>query len=163
MADYTDTGSVRLALSPGGDESDTGSAASLGDADLQAAIDDATDEINGKIAARYTIPFPDPAPTLLARICRDIASYFATLTMRGGDPVLPGEPILLRYNAAEALLAQIQAGTLVLDFSDPGGETDLSPIFIDPTQQRTTLFGVPDHCLEYPSTTSFGGGVEYVI
>lgn len=161
MADYTDVGAVRLALSPGGDGSDLGSAASLADPDLLSAVDDATNEINGKIAARYTLPI-EPQPAILNRIARDIAAYFATLTYRRGDPILPGDPVQLRYNAAEALLAQIQAGTLVLDLSNPSGETDLSPVFVDPTQQCTTLLGVPDHRLQYPSIDRFGGGVAFV-
>lgn len=160
MADYTDVDAVRLALSPGGDNSDLGSAASLGDADLQAAVDDATDEINGKIATRYQLPLV-AAPSILNRIARDIAAYFATLTQRGSDPIAATEPVALRYTAAESLLTQIQNGTIAIDPTDPGGEAELSPVFIDPTQQCTTLFGVPDHRLEYPSTIGFEGGVIY--
>lgn len=161
MADYTDVAAVRLALSPGGDDTDLGTAASLDDADLQAAIDDATDEINGKIATRYQLPL-SPVPTILNRIARDIAAYFATLTFRRGDPLVANDPVQLRYNAAEALLTQIQNGTLTLDSTDPNAEAELSPMFVDPTQQRTSLFGVPDHPLEYPSVGSFGGGVVFV-
>lgn len=147
MADYTDVSAVRLALSPGGDESDTGSAASLADADLQAAIDDATDEVNGKITARYPLPIAAPVPSILARICRDIAAYFATLTYRRGDPLLPGDPVALRYKAAEDLLTQIQTGMLSLGTDSIDGP-GLSPIWPDPNS--TTLYDGDNGPIDYP-------------
>jgi phage gp36-like protein len=123
MSAYTDVPTLRLALSPGGDETDVGSAASLQDRDLEAAIADATDEVDGKIRSRYSLPF-DPVPTIIGRIATDIAGFLATLTYRRGDPIQPGDPVLLRYNAAEALLTQIQTGKIDLDATatpGPGG------------------------------------------
>jgi phage gp36-like protein len=114
MSVYADPSDVRLALSPGGDEADTGSAASLSDEDLNAALDDAMEEIDGKIRGRYSLPFTD-VPPIVARVATDLAAFFATLTYRRGDPIQPGDPVLLRYNAAEALLTQIQKGMIDLD------------------------------------------------
>lgn len=148
MADYADVAAVRLALSPNGDATDSGSAASLADTDLQAALDDATDEVNGKISGRYGDPVSiSPVPTILTRITRDIAAYFATLTFRRGDPILAGDPVQLRYNAAESLLTQIQNGTLALG-ADTADGPDLLPL------------GAPanDYLLTYGESLPWFGG-----
>lgn len=159
MADFTDVDAVRVALSPGGDDTDVGSAASLSDEDLQVAVDDSTDEINGKITARYGSPLPfTTPPTILARISRDIAAYFATLTYRRGDPIITGDPVQLRYNAAEALLTQIQNGTIVIDAGNPSGEADLLPIFVDPS--NTTLYDGDNGPIDYPPVV---GGPRFLL
>lgn len=152
MADYTDVPAVRLALSPGGDESDVGSAASLADSDLQAAVDDATDEINGKIGGRYSLPLViSPTPSILSRIARDIAAYFATLTYRRGDPIVTGDPVQLRYNAAESLLTQIQNGTIQLDPTIDAGASNLVPVFPDTSGCNSTLYDGYNGPLDYPA------------
>lgn len=129
---YTDPATVRLALSPGGDEADQGSAASLGDPDLLAAIADATNEVDGKLAGRYQVPFSDPAPDQVQTLTTDIACYLATLTARRGDPLLSGDPVLLRYTRAEQLLAQLQSGTMVLPGATGGSDAnELMPVWTD--------------------------------
>lgn len=111
---YTDPDAVRLALTPGGDQTDKGSAAGLADPDLQSAIQDATDEVNAKLSGRYTVPFGDPVPDLVATITVSIAGYLATLTYRRGDPLDPAHPVALRYQRAEQMLTQLQNGSATL-------------------------------------------------
>lgn len=158
MSDYADLTAVRLALSPGGDETDSGSAASLQDGDLQAALDDATNEVNAKIGAAYTTPVV-PAPAILARITRDIAAYFAMLTYRRGDPPDVRDPVQLRYDAAEALLTQVQNGTVVLPVGPIGG-AEATPMFIDPTRQATTLLDGYNGPISLPQVAGFYGQRE---
>lgn len=161
MADatYAVPTDVRLALSPEGDPADVGSAASLEDPDLQAALNSAQDEVDGKIGGRYTLPLTAPYPDILMRITRDIAAWLATLTYLRGDPLLATNPVQLRYNAAEALLTQIQNGTLSLgaistDGPDPMPLGDSCPVLLGYGQ-------------DLPSPSSliprYGGGAYPVI
>lgn len=110
---YTDPGTVRVALSPDGDDTDTGTAASMSDNDLNAAIQQADDEIDGKLFGQYVVPFTD-TPPLVANIATTIAAYLATLTFRRGNPIDPNDPVRLRYNMAETALAQIMSGAITL-------------------------------------------------
>lgn len=150
MTAYATPTTVRVALSPGGDPTDVGSAASLSDSDLQDAIDEATAEVDGRIRGRYSLPFTT-VPSLVSSITRDIAGYLATLTDRRGDPIPPGDPVALRYARAQTLLNQVATGALELDadpptpaatsgsrpFANPysgslfGGETYLRPVNSD--------------------------------
>lgn len=111
-----------------GTESLTGTAAGLTDDDLTQAIEEAQTEIDGRLVGRYDTPFTDP-PTLVVALTRDIAAYLATLTQRRGEPIAANEPIQLRYNRAQTLLAQAASGALPLAVpgADPGqteGETE---------------------------------------
>lgn len=160
---YTDPDVVRLALSPGGDDSDVGSAASLDDPDLEAAISDATDEVNAKLAGRYAVPFADPAPDLIKTLTTAIAGYLVTLTYRRGDPLLTGDPVLLRYTRAELMLAQLQSGAMILDpgsTSPAPDASELIPVYANPA--CTTLLDTRNPPLQYPSIGGFGGGVVFV-
>lgn len=109
---YTDPDTVRLALTPGGDEADVGTAAYLEDTDLDAAIADASDEVNATLAGRYAVPFADPAPDLIKTITTAIAAYLVTLTARGGDPLDRQDPVALRNARAVRLLGQLQSGAM---------------------------------------------------
>lgn len=127
---YTDPSTVRLALSPDGDQMDVGSAASLGDPDLAAAIADASDEVNARLGGMYAVPFTDPVPDLVVTITVAIAGYLATLTYRRGDPLLPGDPVGLRYARAQSLLGQLSTGaaTLGATGSPPAQTTGAAPV-----------------------------------
>lgn len=129
---YTDPDTVRGILAPGGNGA-PGSAASLGDDDIQQAIDEATSEIDGALAVRYGTPFDDPAPDLVCTIARDNAAYLATLTYRQGDPLIAGHPILLRYQRSSALLLRIASGAVSLDVGED------SPPEIDPGAEVVNL------------------------
>lgn len=107
---YTDVTAVRQILSPDGSTDPTlGTAASLSDAEIQEAINEAASEINARVAGRYTVPFAQ-APAIIEKLNRDIAAYLATLVYRRGDPIDPNDPVQLRYNRAQTLLAAIQNG-----------------------------------------------------
>lgn len=147
MTTYAAPADVRLVLSPGGDTTDVESAASLSDPDLQAAIQAAQDEVDGKISGRYPLPIATPVPDILMRITRDIGAWGATLTYRRGDPIDPHDAVQLRYNAAEALLTQIQNGQLALG-TDTADGPDLVPLGDDCGE----LLG---YGLELPSRSAF--------
>jgi phage gp36-like protein len=111
---YLTPAELRTVLNPDGDASDTGSAAGMSDAELNVAIADAQAEVDGKLSARTGVPLTTPLPTLILRIVRDIAAYLATLTDRRSDPLAPADPVALRYQAAEALLAGLSSGAVPL-------------------------------------------------
>lgn len=117
---YTSPVAVRRVLSPDGDRTDTGSAASLSDDDLEQAIAEAQAEIDARLASRYTVPFSFPVPVVIEQATRDIAAYLGTLTFRRGDPIDANDPVQLRYNRAQALLASIQAGKTELPVGSDG-------------------------------------------
>lgn len=98
-----------------GSELLAGTAASLTDTDLVTAIDEAQQEVDGRLAARYAVPFTDPPPAVVASVTRDIAAWLATLTWRRGEPIAATEPAALRYQRAEGLLGQLASGNLSLD------------------------------------------------
>lgn len=96
-------------------EQPAGTAAELGDARLQQAITSAQAEVDGKLGARYRVPFDDPAPQLVQDITGDIAAYLASLVVRQTkDFSSERDPIWLRYQRAQALLSQIADGTVDL-------------------------------------------------
>jgi len=70
------------------------------------ALQDATDEMDGYIAARYELPLPS-TPNALVRICADIARY------RLYDIQAP-EAVAQRYKDAVAFLKAVSAGTVAL-------------------------------------------------
>jgi phage gp36-like protein len=109
---YTTRDEVRLALSPGGDVADEGSAASLSDDDLDDAVADAQAEVDARIGGnRFTAA---TVPELVQNLTRDIAAYLATLTHRRGDPIDPNDPVQKRYDRAQGILRDIQAGKIEL-------------------------------------------------
>lgn len=157
---YTDPATVRVALSPGGDDTDLGSAASLSDADLLAKISDATDEVDSKLGDRYTVPFTDPIPALVGTITTAISAYLATLTYRRGDPLVTGDPVVLAYQRAEQMLTQLQAGTMALPNQTTGGDPEPLPVWFDP--RCDTLLDARNPRLQYPEVNGFGGGIAFV-
>ncbi len=121
---YCTVTALRAVLSAQG-QTDTATAASLSDAALQAAIDDATLEVNAQLGARYDVPFDDdregqarPVPGVVANLTRDIAAYKATLTYRRGAPLEPTDPAVLRYQMAAKLLTALMKGTATLSLEN---------------------------------------------
>jgi len=92
-----------------------GTAASLPDTDVTAAIVSAQAQVDGRLSARYATPFPDPAPQLVADITRDIAAYLCDLTYRQGlDYESDRDPVILRYQQALGQLQMIASGDIDL-------------------------------------------------
>lgn len=88
----------------------------IDDAKLQEALDDASAEIDSRIAKVVTLPMASP-PRILKVICRDLAVHRLYSNI-GSATVTQTE---LR-NAAISFLKQVAAGTL-----DLGGTGDVAP------------------------------------
>lgn len=101
-------------------------AASLTDAQIEEAIDSATNEVEARLSGQYIVPFslPPNTPPLVAEIVRDIAAWLADLTYRQDvDYTTGNEPMLLRYQRALDLLTRIETGAITL----PGADTPELP------------------------------------
>lgn len=144
-APYVNPDDVRATLA--GTATLAGSAAALADDDLLNAIYEAQDEVNARIAGRYTTPMVD-VPPLVGNITRDIAAYLATLTYRRGNPIQPGDPVLLRYQRAQTLLGQVANGQIVLSASPPPGQTSGTPTA---NPYSGSLFGAPNYLRDVPT------------
>lgn len=154
---------VRLALTPGGDQADVASAASLDDTDLDAAIGDAADEVAARIGNQVALPLADPAPSLAVTLVVDIAAYLATLTWRRGDPLPAGHPVGLRYERAQNLLTLITAGKAALTSGedDQSGSVDVGAADVTVINPNAgPLFDTTDAPVDF--TTGSGRVVGYV-
>lgn len=132
MALYAVENDIRLVLSRGPIERQPdhvqGNGSTLSDETIIEAIDQASSEIEGKLASRYTVPF-EPVPPLIKALCVNIAAYLADLTFREvKDHQTELSPVYLRYQRAQAMLEQLQVGSMVIppvgevpDPEDPSG------------------------------------------
>jgi len=84
---------------------------------VDAAIQNATDIINGYVGGRYAVPF-DPVPGLIRTIAVDITLY--KLYERRFETEMP-ETMTMRYKNALKLLEQIQKGMIMLGVSASTG------------------------------------------
>lgn len=96
-----------------------GNAASDDPDAVDKAIIDAQNEIDAKLAARYTVPFA-PVPPLINSITQDIAAYLADLVFRENrDYQTDLSPVYLRYQRAIALLGGLATGEFTIPPVDP--------------------------------------------
>ena len=84
---------------------------------LNRGLIDATDEIDGYLGARYTLPI-EPAPDILKRLCVDIALYRVA-----SEADMATEERRLRYKDAVKMLESISKGTVTLGLPDPEPKT----------------------------------------
>lgn len=141
---YTTIEDLRLALAPQGDQGPA-TAAALSDDELQDAIVEAGREVDARLGGRYTVPFNlDQAPPLVAQITRDLAAYSATLTHRRHHALADNHPVVLRYQAAKALLADLQTGKATLEGAGPAGEPRPSAEATVVNPYEGHLFGLED-------------------
>lgn len=110
---YVTASDVTTVLGP------TSAAATQPSSVMADAIAEAQAEVDGRLGERYPIPFTEPVPQPVYAVTRDIAAYLAVLTARNGDPLAPGEPIVLRYTRAQNLLNLMATGAVKLP-ADPG-------------------------------------------
>lgn len=97
-----------------------GTAASLSDPQLDAAIERAESKINSRLGRIYSTPF-NPVPGLVGDMALAIAAYDLDLTFREvRDYSSDLNPILLRYNDAMKDLEALQNGKATLpDYVPP--------------------------------------------
>src|SRR5881396_3781198 len=139
---YATAGTVRAVLARD-TTAPIGTAAELSDADITAAITSAQAQVDGRLAVRYSVPFTDPVPQLVADITRDIAAYLSDLTYRQGkDYESQMDPVVLRYQQALSLLGQIAGGQIDLPVSPGTAET--GGLLTAHNRYDGNLFGLSD-------------------
>lgn len=118
-----------------------GTAASMADDELVAAIDAASREVDAKLAVRYTVPFPGGAvPPLVEDLTRDIAAYLADLVYRQGkDYESDRDPVWLRNQRAQELLKALSNGNADLE-SPTGPDPSAGMVGVQPF--RGSMFGL---------------------
>lgn len=137
---YSTPQDVRTALTPGGQQSDLSTGASLADEQINDAIAQADTIIDSYLGLLYVIPTSEVpvegseppttvtvAPFPVRYFSRDIAAWLATLTFKRNQDIPPDDPIRLRYNMTMNLLQRYSDGTAVLPnppFTAPGGGAD---------------------------------------
>lgn len=114
---------------------DNPSATAVDNAVLQTALDDASDEIDGYLQARYSLPIT-PQPKVLRRLSADIARYRL-------DRYMAREDARQRYEDALDFLKSVSRGLIQLGLNQSGEPTPSlgSPQTIqgDRTFSRETL------------------------
>lgn len=109
---YCLPGDVRDVLYPGTATTVSSGAANLDSEFLLQFIAEAENEVNARLAVRYTVPFPDDTvPQVVATITRDLAAFYADASNRG-QLAYSGQfdPILMRRDRASTLLDQLAKG-----------------------------------------------------
>lgn len=127
---YCTVDDVRVILRGNAEDPNEGTAASLADETITVHIASASAEIDANLYHRFTLPF-NPVPDLVNNICRDIAAYLSDLTFRENvEYKSPQEPILLRYQRAEALLKSVRVGDIYLPdatgLEEPGQQVNIT-------------------------------------
>lgn len=113
MSSYTTREAVRIALARDL-EVPQGTAASTSNDLVDDAIVEASNEIDVRLAGRYTVPF-DPVPAMISTIARDIAAYMSDLTFREvRDYNSELNPVILRWKRATSMLKDLQGGNITL-------------------------------------------------
>lgn len=148
---YTSPSAVRLVLTADGNPTDPSSAAGLDDATLTGPCQQASDEVDARLSARYQVPLAS-VPSVVNDITTDIAAYLATLTYRGGQPVEATDPMYLRYQRALGLLKDITTGAATLPAVQAGAPQG-SVVTANPTVGG--LFGPQDFDL-WPVPSGYG-------
>lgn len=113
MSSYTTREAVRIALARDL-EVQQGTAASTNDDLIDDAIIEASNEIDVRLAGRYTVPFA-VVPSLIGTIARDIAAYMSDLTFREvRDYNSELNPVILRWKRATSMLQDLQEGKITI-------------------------------------------------
>lgn len=122
-------------------------AARLDDTQLDDAIDQADSRINSYIGRYYVTPVPADAgvyPDALRFLSRDLAAYFASLTVRKSQDLTPNDPVARRYTDAMALLTSVRDGKATLDLPTPAGDGDAQAAVGTAINQEPIMFDQAD-------------------
>jgi phage gp36-like protein len=111
---YTEVSDVRAILT-NDPLAPQGTAASVPEAVITTAIEDAQEEVDAILRSRYTVPFAT-VPRLIAQITRDIAAFLSDLVYRQEKDYdsIDREPLLMRLARARAILEKLADGTFIL-------------------------------------------------
>jgi phage gp36-like protein len=98
-----------------GTDAGTGTCAALEDAQLQAAIAQASAKVSAYAGTAWFVDANDPViviPDLIKTVAIQLATFYATLTYRKGKDLSAFDPVYLGYQDAIKTLNDIQAGKI---------------------------------------------------
>lgn len=155
---YSTPADVRSAVSPDladpAQPSTDQTAARLDDTKLDDAIAQADSRIDSYISRYYVTPVPGDGgspevfPDAVRFLSRDLAAYFATLTVRKSQDLTPNDPVARRYADAMALLTGVRDGKATLDIPTPTQDGDVQAGVGQPINQEAVMFNQGDFGLE---------------
>ena len=99
---------------------------------VQEAIDDAQAEIDVYCSRLQSVPFSDPAPVIITKICKDMAVYNLYSLKNAAE-----EDVEDRYKRAVAFLKDVSNGVVDLGDDAPVQEDDGGPAAIKQAGTRT--------------------------
>lgn len=149
---YTDWETVANVLAPDGDTD--GTAASLGQEDIEEAIRRVSSRVDTFLAMRYTTPIPDElVPGIIKDITTDIAAYDLTLAYYKGTDISDQDPVIRRYKDARGMLGQLSTGLLIIDVPGLTDTTRDDPVVYNPVLPVQCS---PPHGLEWRVVREIG-------
>jgi phage gp36-like protein len=110
-----------------GTDAGTGTCAQLEDAQLNAAIAQASSKVSAYVGTSYVVDAADPVivvPDLVKTCTIQIATFYATLTYRKGKDLSQYDPVVLGYNDAISTLKDVVAGNIEVAPTAPADPTD---------------------------------------
>lgn len=110
-----------------GTDAGTGTCAMLEDAQLNAAIGQASAKVGAYVGTAYVVDAADPVivvPDLVKTVTVQLATFYATLTYRKGKDLSAMDPVYLGYLDANKILTDIAAGLIEVAPTAPADPTD---------------------------------------
>lgn len=127
---YTDRDRVRHVLAPDGILD--GTAASLGDPEIDEGIARVESRVDTYLRRFYTVPLVEPVPAIVRDLTTDLAAYDLTLAYYKSTDISDQDPVVRRYRDARDLLNSLASGVLVLDVLEEDTTTDDDPVVYNP-------------------------------
>lgn len=110
-----------------GTDAGTGTCAQLEDAQLLAAIQQASAKVSAYVGTAYVVDAADPVavvPDLVKSVTIQLATFYATCVYRKNKDFSQFDPVLLSYNDAIKTLTDIAAGRIDVAPTGPASPTD---------------------------------------
>lgn len=110
-----------------GTDAGTGTCAQLSDAQLTAAIVQASAKVAAYAGTDFTADALDPVvvvPQLIFTVTLQLATFYATVTYRKGKDLSQYDPVLLGYQDAIRTLTDISSGKIDISPTAPNDPTD---------------------------------------
>lgn len=110
-----------------GTDAGTGTCAALEDAQLSAAIAQASAKVSSYVGTSYVVDAADPiatVPDLVKTVTIQLATFYATLTYRKGKDLSQYDPVVLGAAEANKTLADIASGLIEVNPTAPADPTD---------------------------------------
>jgi len=110
-----------------GTDAGTGTCAALSDAQLSAAIAQASAKVSAYVGTSFVVDAANPTaaiPDLVFTVTLQLATFYATLTYRKGKDLSAFDPVVLGAAEANKVLADVVAGLIEVAPTAPADPVD---------------------------------------